>query len=591
MANGVRTTAFTFFKNTPLIDMENTIHFKNNAERDTFFFSDVYEKIDVSTIGYNFVRDRSSVVLQINYNDCYGINYVTWKTEGDSVRYYAKVINYEYINEEQTRLNFLIDGVMTFCQGNFTESITNVLVDRQHIPKSWYKSYEMQLRTNTDVLATGTKEYIQSDVFYFDKLGVIFQCSIDLEDSFGTEDNPKLHTSKGGVYDGIVSPVSLYYISYDNWLDFNTKMKKYPWITQNFQKIMMVPDVLIDSGDLQKADMSKNIKYDNLKKFKNKGGSKSFDLKKLNRDIANLLELFDIGENETYLFRSEYCSIEMNDYSGQQVAIEPQYLPDKGLEFTGQNAIGYHNEISVYPIEYMSRKETGDVGTADTNMKGTNLNLAIHINAFDEVPMLVDNYKLSLAQSANQRQLAESKLLSKRVDNVLNGSGNNGMQGRLMDAANLLSNVSFNAFGTIGSIFGQATSEYEFYRSQKAEFADKAISAPSITAQSNNNAFQIANNIYGIWVKYSSIDISEWNKVRRYHGLFGFEFNQQMRLASCESMDMLNFVKFAGNWKIKDCDPAIFALIKAQFENGVKLWHNTGKANPFTQDPTANKWR
>ena len=40
----MKTTIVELFKNTPLIDFQNTIHFKSNNERDTFF-NDTYETI------------------------------------------------------------------------------------------------------------------------------------------------------------------------------------------------------------------------------------------------------------------------------------------------------------------------------------------------------------------------------------------------------------------------------------------------------------------------------------------------------------------------------------------------------------------
>lgn len=44
-------TSFTFFKNTPLIDFQNTIHFDSNSERDDFFLNgNHYETLPLDDI-------------------------------------------------------------------------------------------------------------------------------------------------------------------------------------------------------------------------------------------------------------------------------------------------------------------------------------------------------------------------------------------------------------------------------------------------------------------------------------------------------------------------------------------------------------
>lgn len=587
-----RNTSFVFFKNTPFTDIENTIHFSSNDERDSFFLKEShYTSMKYEGGYFNFIRDRSTISLKIRYEDIQGYNYCTFLRDGDNTRYYAQVVSYKYDNENTTTCYLLIDGIMTFLQGDFITdlNINNVLVDRQHLSKSNYKNYELNIRSNDDMLKTSTLEYVRSEFFSFSKLSVVFQCSVDLSAKFGTESDPKMKTSKGGIFDKIASPVDIYCISYTDFLPFMGKMNKYPWITQNFQKILLIPTSVFDDDVLETVDMSDNIKYDKLKKFKNNKFSKSFDLSSISKTSSEIFELFNIDEGKSYLLRSGYCNIEMYDYAGQQVAIEVEFLPDGELKFTGMNSIGYHNELAVYPDKLKSRDEKGSTGTADLNVQGTSLNNALHITTFDDVPILIDNYRLSLANNAHQRQLAESKQLSSRVDNVLTGSSGNGMKGRLMDAASLISNVSFSAFGTLGNFFGQASSEYEFYRQQKAEFQDKAISSPSVTAQSSTNSFQIANNIFGVWVRYSRINDTDLRFVDRYHGLFGFHFGYNMKPDRIDSMSRVNFLKFSGNWYIPDCDPNIFAMIKAQLENGVKFWHNKGEARPFQRDVFDNE--
>src|SRR5699024_4069138 len=125
-------TQFTFFKNTPLIEFQNTIHFSSNTERDNFFLKgNHYETLNLTSNRFNWIRDMSSVVLDVSYNDMRVVNYCTFKSDFEDVRYYAYVVEYEYVNTNATRVNLLIDGIMTFKQGNVLETLPNLKLNRE----------------------------------------------------------------------------------------------------------------------------------------------------------------------------------------------------------------------------------------------------------------------------------------------------------------------------------------------------------------------------------------------------------------------------------------------------------------------------
>lgn len=271
-------------------------------------------------------------------------------------------------------------------------------------------------------------------------------------------------------------------------------------------------------------------------------------------------------------------NIEVTNYSGGLNHYSPEYLPRiSGLTFKTKVNVGYHNEIRIYPNEYKSNNEVAPSAID----KGTFLNDSLIFGNFNQVPILIDNYKLALDNSAHSRQLSEDKLLTNRISNIADVNGS--PVDKIFNSASLLTNLS------VTDIAGKATDEYEFYRSQKAEFADKAISAPSITSQTTDNNFTIANKIFGVTVKISNIDSSEVGRLKKYYNTFGFEWNEIGNIDDVFSMDKMNFVKFSGNWNIPNVDTNMMEIIKATFENGVKLWHDNDTPNPFNQDITNNK--
>ena len=59
----MKVTEFTFFKNTPLTNFQNTIHFNSNSERDNHFLNGGHYPTLTSQSDrvFNFIRDRSEV--------------------------------------------------------------------------------------------------------------------------------------------------------------------------------------------------------------------------------------------------------------------------------------------------------------------------------------------------------------------------------------------------------------------------------------------------------------------------------------------------------------------------------------------------
>lgn len=579
----IKLTEFIFFKDTPLIDFQNTILFNTNKERDSFFLDqDHYEKIEEKT-PFNFIKDRLTISTSIPYENFQGVNYCTFLSDFEpDTRYYCYIIKTEYMNDGNTKAYLLIDGIMTFCQGNALNSLTNLKIDRQHLPLSEYNTYAYYLKNNDDVLKTHTKNYFETITKSFKDFLVVIQSTADLTVKFGTEDDPKVKTSSGITFDKITSPVNLYVVELNNFNSLMKALSPFPWIAQNIKSVIMIPKEFIATDSYLKVTMSEGD-FNQLYEFKNgernKAVSNLFDL---TFRPSQLYELFDLDMREDkHLLRSEYTTTEIYSWDGQSLLIDNGLLNEKtGLQFDSKNVIGYKNQFSFFIQDYKTQK-TND---SYDYMEGSFLNDSIVFSNFDEIPILIDNYNLSLAQNANKRGLAESKLLSNRLASIKDPNAD--VKDRFMNATSLLTNFSPT------NLFGKFNDEYEFYRTQRAEQADLALTMPTITSQTNGNAFQVANDIFGVTVKFSAPNSEEWKKIKKYYKLFGYEINDDNRmLSNVRSMTIANYVKFSGNWTIKGVDIAIVEQIKAQFENGVRLWHNNGTDKPMKQSILENKMR
>lgn len=571
-------TEITLYKNVPISTFNKTIHFKDNATRDAAFDSGRWQKMTWQA-NFNFMRDRLQVDLSGHRSAFSGFNYGSFVDEREGIRYYFIPENFEYINDEATRCYMSIDTVMTFTQGDVLKNIGKAMIHRQHLPNGQYQNCLDYLRSNGDILQANSQKYIYQKSFTFKDFYVVFQCSNDLGKSFGTQDKPEQHLSEGATFDRITSPVNLYLVQYTHFNEFMKSISDYPWIGQNISNVIMVPTELIKTGEL--VDNKVNGKENPyLKRFKNGGMSADFKLG-FKMTWSEMLKNAGIDfEKEPHLARSGIITIEATDFSGQHIGYEPFKIPAEGIDMQSLTSLGYENQISIFPLNYGASTEVDAGGFR----KGAFLNVALTYNQWNQLPTMIDNYKLSMASNANKRELAQDRLFTGRVKNMMNTKA---------DTASRLNDLYALTGGgiSIASTMGKLHDEYEFYRDQKAEFADLKLASPSVSSQTNTNTFAIANSFFGFTVKVSAPSEMELNKIRTYYNLLGFEFNQLDYVHSVQSMTICNYLQISGGYKLTNMPVELADQLRALLELGVEFWHDDGTTNPFDQDITKNTRR
>lgn len=572
-------TEFLFFKNTPLTDFQNTILFPSNKERDSFFLKgNHYETIDVTGISFNFIRDRQEINLPIYYNSMQGVNYCTFLSEFEpSTRYYAFVVEYEYVNDRVTRASLLIDPLMTFCQGKVLENLNNISVVRSHLTKGKYNSMLPYLKTNMDILKTYSKRYTNEEEVTFNDFDILIQSTCDLTSDFGDVDNPIIETSEGLTYDKMTSPVDLYVVKKSDFRSFMRELSPYPWISQNLTKIVMIPSELLHERYYHVEMESTNFKK--LNKLNHNGGTLPFiedALEPVNKTYDEMLKMFGLKNDERHLLRNEYTTTEVYTYDGQQLIIDNGLLnPSIGLEWYSVTISGFHNEIGLYPRGYK--------GLNTKRREGSFLNDAIFFRNFDDIPILVDSYNLTMANTANQRNLAESQLITNRAKSLTDE--NTSARDKFFNGASMVSNLS------VGALLGKFNDEHNFYKQQQAEFADMALQSSTITSQTSNNSLAIANNYFGIHVKYSQPNLNEWNKVKKYYKMFGYEIGEEGTKINRYTQNYCDYVQAEGNFVIPNMDVGFLEMIQGQLQNGMRFWHNRNVANPMNVNIMDNTFR
>src|SRR5699024_5035668 len=228
--------------------------------------------------------------------------------------YYAYVMDYKYINDETTEISLLIDGIMTFCQGDTLSKFKNLSVTRKHLPRYEYNNRITELKNNDDVIKTYSKRYTHTDKLLFEDLDVLMQVSCSLTADFGKVDDPKIETSEGITFDKITSPVNLYVVKREKFNQLMDLLSPYAWITQNIRSVSLVPSILLERKKV-KAN-PKSINFDHLYTLRDGGTTElnqfDNDLLKISKTINEMYEMFDLDPDEDkHLLRIEYTTSEV----------------------------------------------------------------------------------------------------------------------------------------------------------------------------------------------------------------------------------------------------------------------------------------
>lgn len=642
-------TRFVFFANTPMTNLSRYMHFRSNDDRDNFFDNayDKYKILDITDRNFNMVRDRLTVRISYDFDrgtfdksksfidHMQGVNYCYFHDVNTNKRYYCQVVKTEYINDAVTMFYLAMDVMTTFFQGDFASSIGNVHILRQHLTNERYNSsiYELSSRDSLRVsppkiieqrhlqLARGNATN-SGDTTTYDKdtknMWLVFQCSSDLSADFGTIDEPKLVTSSGSVYDYVTSPVDIYCIRLKDGNELFRTLSNYPWIQQNIKTINIIPTNFIDYDDLDTVK-GKTIKMSGLYKFKDGGVSDIKDrsgIASLNMyfvDISNLVntKLSVNLSNEKHLFNSSYFKYYCTNWAGSSVELLPEKLPEGNLEWSINSIIGYDNKIALYPNSYNSNGENDKFGNVSINVPtGEYLNSSLLFTSWDTLPVLIDNYKMSLSNTAYDRKMAEENKLSNQWDNVLNGTYDNSFDGRMFSAMNVANTVlggvlsgGMNGakFGPAGALIGAGTglggnlmgnwrSEYDYYRNLKATQDQMKIATPTVINANMGNAFAYKNGVFGISVKLYSATKEDLIRALKYHRSVGYEWDYYEQLSNINSMSHINYVQFDGDWNMDEIPAEFQKIAKDLFKQGVSLYHNPDNvANPFGQDVLLNR--
>ena len=643
-------TNFVFYANTPMTNLSKVMHFESNQARDEFFDTafDKYRVLDISVRNFNMVRDRLTVRVTYEFDrgtfdknksfvdNMQGVNYCYFYDLNTKYRYYCQVAKTEYVNDNVTMFYLAMDVITTYFQGDFTSEIGNVHIIRQHLTQKRYDEniYELSNRDSLRVspprvinqkhlqfargIITQKGENVASYEPNTNNLWLIFQCSSDLSSDFGNIDEPKLVTSSGSVYDYVTSPVDVYCIRVKDGNALFKELGNFPWIQQNIKTINIIPTDFIDEKDLDQVH-GKSLKSTSLFKFKSESTSDVEDKSRVDKlnypfdEFENMIHnKYEIDLRfERHLFNSSYFKYYCTNWAGSSVELLPEKLPEGNLRWDIQSIIGYDNKISMYPNGYNSNDENTELGGIDIKVPlGEYLNSSLLFTSWDTLPVLIDNYKMSLSNTAYDRKMAEENKLTNQWDNAVNGTYDDSFGGRLFSAMNVantvlggvlsggMSGAKFGPMGAMvgagaslgGNLMGNWKSEYDYYRQLKSNQEQMKIATPTLINGNMGNAFSYKNGVFGVSIKVYAASKEDVRRALKYHKAVGYEWDYYEELGNVNSMSHINYVQFDGEWIMEGVPAEFQKIAKDLFKQGVSLYHNPDRvANPFNQDVLLNR--
>lgn len=567
----------TIFENVPISDYKNQILWDSKQDRESYFANRPHKTFT----NFRYVREKQALTLPINKDEILLYNYCRFRNNLYSDFYFYAFINsLEYVSDECTRVVFEIDAWQTF---QFNVQYRRTFVERA-MTGEYYGGSTPTYVTGIDkhyypepIESGDISQVTHTEANIFKEYYTLICSSADLTVDPGTKNNPNLNGAPGSLFDECPSALT-YYLTDEsgssgasNFYNFIGNMTEYPWITQCIQSVTIIPKEIFGQ-EVTKASTLVDTPGGKLLKLSN-------GVTTLNTpNFWVIKDYYKHFKKELYkrskMLMYPYSYIEMTTWNGQNVTIRPQNISGTSLQIGAVTFLGANPRIAFYISGYNSDGYEGDIDVGEVR-SGDFLDNALIIGNFPQLPVAVDNYILYQAQHANTFKLNnEIQNYNKKEANVLGAI--EGGYGAITSA------LSGNIGGVISSVYSGAKSAYMGNKNaeiniqkQLAQIADKQITPPTISAQQGGDAFNFANGLQGVTLKWRTMLPEFQETVYEYFFKYGYAINKSNAMLSdyIRGNSIFNYVKTQGCYLQGSIPDVHLEIIKQMFDNGVTLWH------------------
>lgn len=578
MAN-IITSIITIYDTYPF-DVLNQRYFSTEIEKHNFFES--LEPVDI----YPSMNYRGGTTIRISNNVkvVQKGNYIRI-TDGQTRKYiYATVVQNSYVNDNSHEILFEIDWINTLnlnVGNNLNNSIYYSFITQSHRPNRHEQTGMAVEYTPSEMTMTA----IESSMFDMKNSYVYLLSGAELNGKYGNEDQPNNKAARGRIYDRLPSGQRIYICEFDKWGDFTDEMYDYPWITNQFSELTLIPHWLVDTSDLVAVSG-----YSGLYTLKNNGISDNPEVVSLIFRQVELRKKFNLSEDgsDDWLMRSPYCVCRLTD-GDQFVDLDPEKFEKNDFKLKVMTTLNKEPSMIVYPENYGYGKDaSGDIHDIE------NIKIGIKYNKFPKLPLTIDNYKLSMSSNAYSRETAVQNEQINSVFGIASSAFGVGISGYNQNMAqqkaegsseisrsSALSTATRAVGGNVAvGAINAAKDEWLRQRSENARRADLKTQPNIQVSGTTSYADVIANNRFGIYVQFLRPLDLELENLRKVYALKGVAVPYYTEQPYVKNMDKGDYIQASAmKWKPSIVPADAYTVLSDLFNSGVTFHYTDDISN------------
>lgn len=581
---------------------EHTIDFANAESQFNFFQS--YKNTIIDDDDYSWIRDNI-IKVNVNIDDIRSCNYIMFNNK--SKWYYAFITSKEYVNQNNTQINFVIDVMQTFM---FDYTIGETFVEREHQDRYYYENNKLHpifsrtrenlergdemMRTKTEVLYDERKP--SNCTFDITWLTVITKEKLSNQyyDTNGLLNIERvLPTTFNGVYNNIYAyavPVIYNQPTQEGFYHFyfNCELKRSNTSIANVS--MMTPDaiyVLSKDPKVISITESKYAPFDYTWKYTDTPGAST----SINRTFTLTVESDNPYGDRTYAISSYENTANKNamffiiNHSATQPptsSINTDFSIDADLSIDNQKSIEYEPKLLTQDYQYkLLTYGNNEVKILNENCFNNQIYVDF-VNPFSaklSQSMQLSNYNTNdvdnIEQSIyNDGFMFELPLLTDAWLEYLQNNKNALQTGMATGAISTVGSLAIGALtGGLGLAVTASTALSYFTQvaNQMAQIKDLKEKPDEIKNVTNDICIEM---IKGMELKLKTYEIYNQfkNKIFNYFYHFGYIANEFIT-PNLKSRYYFNYIKTIGCNIQSSIDNEYVSELRNIFDNGITIWH------------------
>lgn len=564
------------FRGVPLrLGLPHQIEFESQSAQYDYFasFTDVkrFEYISIVAQRDNYIEIKVEGDILDLGEYTYG-----WFNNLDlnSRRMYFFVLRTDYINSRVCMIRAVIDSFQSY-QFAIVPSYTYVQRCSPGV-SSVNENIQKLLRWVEEDIDTG-KDYVLADHAKQDYIlakdnsdcVVLIYSSCDLTKNNGTASAPRIAGARGCITDGVYSAQDVYVITDMSLRIFDT-LSDYPWVTQNFSKIIMFPKSLINMDDVENVTLWSGSSV-SLRRMKYIYTSPKYITGEFTTD-------FDPFPKYPKLRGLPFCYGELTDLNGNVLTFDLRGFEEGKLIYRIDTAMSFNPEVRFTVTNYLNNFTS----VADT-FNNMLTDYSISISNWVEISTLLDGYTLALANSEYTRNASIQNMYQSTELQQWNNKANTAMGGVNALGTLLSGNVGgalTGAINTGANYFIEAHNISEQTEMQKrtltAQTSQMKTTPPSLVGGFAQNTFLLSEGLFGWHFRIRACRDEYYDKAIEFFKNSGVSLNSYMRLDIHENTQTLANYWHTVGFNVRGNMPKYAQEdIEALFNTGVNIWHET----------------